>query len=98
VEGQNSFFQEMKVDYAYQDQLLEWQSIITNTNNTFWEWIVIRINGVEGLGNADEFSAADAVVYFEALNARTPNVEFHKNASLPQFTFDQQNDNNNPEW
>lgn len=92
------FFQDMEVDYAYQDQLLEWQSIITNTDNTFWEWIVIRINGADGLENADQFSAADVVVEFEALNAKTPNVEFYKNATLPQFTFAQQDANSNPEW
>jgi hypothetical protein len=98
VESQDLFFQEMEVDFAYQDQLLEWQEIIADTDNNYWEWVVIRVNGAKGLENADEFTAADAVVEFEALNGRTPDVEFYKNATLTRFSFDEQTDNSDPEW
>ena len=76
-------------------QMLEESAVVTTAFD--WEWVLIRVNSVEGsLGDADWFSAADAQVIVTALDAVGPPVTFDKPLSL--FESIVETSTNDPEW
>jgi hypothetical protein len=62
-----------------------------------WEWVLIRIDGVQGnLGNADYGTAADTQVVVTALGAVHPDIDFDTTLSKYESFIDEGNDS--PEW
>ena len=73
------------------------QQVALVTEGFDWEWVLIRINGVEGsLSNVDLFSAVDAQVVVTALDAIEPSVEF--DSPISQWASMVEESTDNPEW
>ena len=76
--------------------LLEQTAIITESGFD-WEWILIRINSLEGdLAGVDFFTAADAQVVVTALDAVEPKVEFDQ--PISRFESIVEDSTDSPEW
>ena len=76
--------------------LLEQTAVIAE-GNFEWEWVLIRINSLEGdLAGVDLFTAADAQVVVTAVDAIEPAVEFDQPISRFESIVEESTDS--PEW
>ena len=86
-----------------QPQYLAWQEGLTNgTIVEEWEWVLVRIQGVTGLENADWLGQADPVISVAAQGAETlvepPGVEFHKDQRISNYVFTALDGTNEAQW
>lgn len=66
-----------------------------------WEWVLIRVNGVEGLENADWIGEADPVISAQAKGdnlVEPPGIEFDGGNILSKYIWEGLDDTNKAEW
>ena len=85
-----------------QTKYLEMQQSLTDGSIVAeWEWVLVRVNGVAGLENADWFGEADPVISAQAQGdnlVEPPGIEFTGGKLLSKYVFEGLDNINNAQW
>lgn len=66
-----------------------------------WEWVLVRVNGVAGLENADWIGEADPVISAQAQGenlVEPPGIEFNGGKQLSKYVFEGLDNTDKAEW